>query len=52
MTTTTGARGAYAAVNGLQMYYEVHGTGTPLVLLHGGILTLDLSFGPILPALA
>lgn len=52
MTTTTGTRGAYAAVNGLQMYYEVHGTGRPLVLLHGGILTIDLSFGRILPALA
>lgn len=52
MTTTTGTQGAYAPVNGLQMYYEVHGTGRPLVLLHGGILTIDLSFGPILPALA
>ncbi|MDN5920366.1 MAG: alpha/beta hydrolase [Pseudonocardia sp.] len=52
MTTTTEAHGAYAAVNGLQMYYEVHGTGRPLVLLHGGILTFDLSFGRVLPALA
>lgn len=52
MTTTAGTRGAYAAVNGLQMYYEVHGTGRPLVLLHGGALTLDVSFGRILPALA
>jgi pimeloyl-ACP methyl ester carboxylesterase len=46
--TTTG----YAKVNGLEMYYEVHGTGRPLVLLHGGLLTIDLSFGAILPALA
>ncbi len=37
---------AYASVNGLQMYYEVHGSGSPLVLLHGGALTIDLSFGP------
>lgn len=51
MTTTT-THGAYAAVNGLQMYYEIHGTGRPLVLLHGGALTLDLSFGRILPVLA
>jgi len=29
------AKGKYAAVNGLKMYYEVHGTGKPLVLLHG-----------------
>lgn len=26
----------YATVNGLKMYYEIHGTGTPLVLIHGG----------------
>ena len=26
----------YAAVNGLSMYYEVHGAGSPLLLLHGG----------------
>ncbi len=28
-------KGKYAEVNGLKMYYEIHGTGTPLVLLHG-----------------
>ena len=33
----------YAPVNGLRMYYQVHGTGRPLVLLHGGLLTIDLS---------
>jgi len=43
---------AYASVNGLQMYYEVHGSGPPLVLLHGGALTIGLSFGPLIPALA
>ncbi len=42
----------YAPVNGLQMYYEVHGTGRPLVLLHGGLMTIDLSFGDIWPDLA
>lgn len=31
------APGQYADVNGLHMYYEVHGTGRPLVLLHGGL---------------
>jgi pimeloyl-ACP methyl ester carboxylesterase len=36
---------AYAAVNGLQLYYEIHGSGRPLVLLHGGLMTIDLSFG-------
>jgi pimeloyl-ACP methyl ester carboxylesterase len=42
----------YAPVNGLQMYYEVHGTGRPLVLLHGGLLNIDLSFGGLIPGLA
>jgi pimeloyl-ACP methyl ester carboxylesterase len=43
---------AYAPVNGLQMYYEVRGSGRPLVLLHGGLLTIDLNFGPLLEPLA
>jgi len=42
----------YASVNGLQMYYEVHGNGPPLVLLHGGALTVGLTFGPMIPVLA
>ncbi|MEU9098354.1 alpha/beta hydrolase [Streptomyces sp. NPDC048361] len=46
------SEGAYAHVNGLTMYYETHGTGRPLVLLHGGALTIDLCFGALLPALA
>jgi pimeloyl-ACP methyl ester carboxylesterase len=41
----------YAPVNGLQMYYEVHGEGRPLVLLHGGLMTIDLSFGGLMPHL-
>jgi pimeloyl-ACP methyl ester carboxylesterase len=46
--------GAYASVNGLEMYYELHGkaTGRPLVLLHGGLLTIEGSFGALLPELA
>jgi len=43
---------AYASVNGLQLYYEVSGSGRPLVLLHGGLLTIDLNFGPLLGPLA
>src|SRR5262245_4445793 len=46
------AKGRYAVVNGLRMYYEVHGNGRPLVLLHGGLATIDTSFGKILPFLA
>ncbi|GAA1319289.1 alpha/beta fold hydrolase [Pseudonocardia xinjiangensis] len=52
MATTTGTEGAYVTVNGLRMYYEIHGSGRPLILLHGGMLTIDLSFGRVLPALA
>src|SRR6266700_2730943 len=43
---------AYAPVNGLQLYYETRGSGRPLVLLHGGLLTIDLNFGPLLEPLA
>jgi pimeloyl-ACP methyl ester carboxylesterase len=42
----------YAPVNGLQLYYETHGSGRPLVLLHGGLMTIDLNFGPLLEPLA
>ena len=46
-------RTGYAPVNGLQMYYEIHGSGgTPLVLLHGGLFNIDLQFGQVLSALA
>lgn len=46
-------RSGYAPVNGLQMYYELHGSGgTPLLLLHGGLFNIDLQFGQLLPALA
>lgn len=44
--------GRYAEVNGLHMYYEIHGSGFPLVLIHGGGSTIGTSFGRILPALA
>ena len=30
----------YAPVNGLKMYYEVHGSGDPVVLLHGSFMTI------------
>lgn len=42
----------FARVGELDMYYEVHGTGRPLVLLHGGLLTIGLTFGAMLPTLA
>jgi pimeloyl-ACP methyl ester carboxylesterase len=42
----------YTHQSGLRMYYEVHGTGRPLVLLHGGGSTIRSTYGHILPALA
>ncbi len=44
----------HAPVNGIRMYYEVHGTGdgNPLVLLHGGGSTIDVTFGKVLPLFA
>jgi len=40
----------YAPVNGINMYYEIHGDGTvPLVLLHGGGSTIEVTFAQILP---
>jgi pimeloyl-ACP methyl ester carboxylesterase len=43
----------YAPVNGLRMYYEIHGSGgTPLLLLHGGLFNIDLQFGELLPGLS
>lgn len=41
--------GKFADVNGIKMYYELHGTGAPLVLIHGGGSTFHTSFGKILP---
>lgn len=44
-------RNGYADVNGLHLYYEVSGEGSPLVLLHGGMLTIDLNFATLIPEL-
>jgi len=46
------AESGYADVNGLHMYYETYGAGTPLVLLHGGMLSIDLNFAGLIPMLA
>jgi pimeloyl-ACP methyl ester carboxylesterase len=49
--TDTKATGQYADVNGINLYYETHGTGRPLILLHGGLGSGEM-FGPVLPLLA
>src|SRR3569833_4743455 len=50
-TMTTRPKSGYAPVNGIELYYEIHGEGQPLVLLHGGFMSL-VGFGPVLTALA
>src|SRR5437660_8090928 len=50
-TTETKGTGQYAEVNGINLYYEIHGAGRPLILLHGGLGSGEM-FGPILPLLA
>jgi len=49
---TAQSNGKFANVNGLSMYYQVHGKGFPLVLIHGGGSTIGTTFGRILPVLA
>jgi len=44
-------QGDYAEVNGLKMYYEMHGAGQPLVLLHGAFGVVE-GWGGVLPTLA
>lgn len=56
MTATdrvAGAQGTghYAEVNGINLYFEMHGAGRPLILLHGGLGSGEM-FGPALPTLA
>jgi pimeloyl-ACP methyl ester carboxylesterase len=49
--STPESKGQYAEVNGINLYYETHGSGRPLVLLHGGLGSGEM-FGPVVPALA
>ncbi len=51
MAQGTDEKGRYADVHGLKMYYEIHGEGHPLVLLHGAFSAIGTSFGKLLPGL-
>ena len=51
VTTHAKGTGQYAEVNGINLYYETHGSGRPLILLHGGLGSGEM-FGPVLPLLA
>ena len=50
-TTEVKGTGEYADVNGINLYFETHGTGQPMILLHGGLGSGEM-FGPTLPVLA
>lgn len=50
-THPTPAKSGHVEANGLDYYYEIHGEGEPLLLLHGGLGTVDM-FDPVLPTLA
>lgn len=52
VSSSSQAKTGYAHVNGLKMYYEVHGTGKPLVLLHGAFNTINTAFGQLIPELS
>lgn len=56
MATTTSDslnfQNGYSEVNGLKMYYEIHGQGNPLILIHGGGSTIETNFEKIIPLLS
>ena len=46
------AKSGYAPVNGIKVYYEVYGEGTPLILLHGAFYTIEMNWAELIPGLA
>lgn len=44
-------QGTFIQVNGLRMYYETYGAGTPVILLHGGLDTCQM-WAPVIPSLS
>lgn len=51
MSTNQGEQRGYASVNGIDLYYEMHGSGDPLILLPGGFMTVE-AMGELVPRLA
>ena len=45
-------KSGYAPVNGLKLYYEIHGQGRPLVLIHGGGSTIESNWSRVIPLLS
>ena len=52
MYMSNAQNGKYAEVNGLHMYYEEYGKGSPLILIHGAASTVQTSFGRLIPELS
>ena len=52
MDNANAQNGKYAEVNGLHMYYEEYGKGSPLVLIHGAASTVQTSYGRLIPELS
>lgn len=52
MTAHAEDTSGYAPINGLEMYYEVHGEGEPLVLLHGAYMSIPSNWDALLPTLS
>lgn len=46
------SRSGYVQVNGLDMYYEVHGQGKPLVMIHGSFMNIPLTWSELIPLLS
>jgi pimeloyl-ACP methyl ester carboxylesterase len=51
-TMTKPQKTGHVQANGIDYYYEIHGSGEPLLLLHGGLGSIDMFRGSLLPALA